>query len=303
MFMVLLIGGPRFLRGMPRTYFVSAWAFLGALVASIVLFIPRRLLLAHRVRDHRVRADLRLDRRVHPLPGRRRPEGLTGRALSSGRRARRGSTRRWARSSSDASTGSATDSRASSGPDSSAADSARQTRSATDSSDGSALGLATLRRAPRLVIETDSGTKASTVSGSSGCFDRLGDRLLGLGDRFRSASSGGDGRSGLAGRDLDVGSLLEHRHRRPRRRRPPRRLRARDARGATHLRSTAGRRRRRGRLPARASSRRHPSSHHDERHGAPWLPRRGCRASAARAASGRSTRSGRRSRRSRAAAR
>ena len=39
MFMVLLIGGPRFLRGMPRTYFVSAWAFLGALVASIVAFI------------------------------------------------------------------------------------------------------------------------------------------------------------------------------------------------------------------------------------------------------------------------
>ncbi|GAA1954456.1 DUF998 domain-containing protein [Microbacterium deminutum] len=39
-FMVLLIGGPRFLRGMPRTYFVSAWSFLGALVASIVLFIP-----------------------------------------------------------------------------------------------------------------------------------------------------------------------------------------------------------------------------------------------------------------------
>lgn len=39
MFLVLLIGGPRFLRGMPRTYFVSAWSFLGALVASIVLFI------------------------------------------------------------------------------------------------------------------------------------------------------------------------------------------------------------------------------------------------------------------------
>jgi hypothetical membrane protein len=39
MFMVLLIGGPKLLRGMPRTYFVSAWSFLGALVASIVLFI------------------------------------------------------------------------------------------------------------------------------------------------------------------------------------------------------------------------------------------------------------------------
>ena len=39
MFLVLLIGGPRILRGMPRTYFVSAWSFLGALVASIVLFV------------------------------------------------------------------------------------------------------------------------------------------------------------------------------------------------------------------------------------------------------------------------
>ena len=39
MFLVLLIGGPRFLRGMPRTYFVSAWSFLGALVVSIVLFV------------------------------------------------------------------------------------------------------------------------------------------------------------------------------------------------------------------------------------------------------------------------
>lgn len=41
MFLVLLIGGPRFLRGMPRTYFVCAWSFLGALVASIVLFITK----------------------------------------------------------------------------------------------------------------------------------------------------------------------------------------------------------------------------------------------------------------------
>lgn len=38
MFLVLLIGGPRILSGMPRTYFLSAWAFLAALVASIVLF-------------------------------------------------------------------------------------------------------------------------------------------------------------------------------------------------------------------------------------------------------------------------
>ena len=40
MFLVLLIGGPRFLRGMPRTYFVASWAFLGAMVASVILFIP-----------------------------------------------------------------------------------------------------------------------------------------------------------------------------------------------------------------------------------------------------------------------
>jgi hypothetical membrane protein len=39
MYMVLLIGGPRFFRGMPRTYFVSAWSFLGALVASIIAFV------------------------------------------------------------------------------------------------------------------------------------------------------------------------------------------------------------------------------------------------------------------------
>ncbi len=45
MFMVLLIGGPRFLSGMPRTYFVSAWAFLAALVVSIVLFIIQYFLL------------------------------------------------------------------------------------------------------------------------------------------------------------------------------------------------------------------------------------------------------------------
>lgn len=38
MFLVLLIGGPRFLRGMPRTYFLSAWAFLAATIASVILF-------------------------------------------------------------------------------------------------------------------------------------------------------------------------------------------------------------------------------------------------------------------------
>ncbi|WP_214467994.1 DUF998 domain-containing protein [Microbacterium flavescens] len=40
MFVVLLISGPGLLRGMPRTYFVSSWAFLGATVLSVILFIP-----------------------------------------------------------------------------------------------------------------------------------------------------------------------------------------------------------------------------------------------------------------------
>lgn len=38
-FLVLLIGGPRVLRGMPRTYFVASWAFLAATLASVALFI------------------------------------------------------------------------------------------------------------------------------------------------------------------------------------------------------------------------------------------------------------------------
>ncbi|CAN7157759.1 hypothetical protein LJR045_000161 [Microbacterium sp. LjRoot45] len=38
MYLVLLAGGPWLLRGMPRTYFLASWAFLAALVASIVLF-------------------------------------------------------------------------------------------------------------------------------------------------------------------------------------------------------------------------------------------------------------------------
>ena len=38
MYLVLLTGGPRFLRGMPRTYFVAAWTFLAAMVVSVVLF-------------------------------------------------------------------------------------------------------------------------------------------------------------------------------------------------------------------------------------------------------------------------
>ena len=40
MFLALLISGPVLLRGMPRTYFVAAWTFLAATVASVVLFIP-----------------------------------------------------------------------------------------------------------------------------------------------------------------------------------------------------------------------------------------------------------------------
>ncbi|GAA3201385.1 hypothetical protein [Microbacterium terregens] len=39
MFLALLIAGPRLLRGMPRTYFVSGWAFLFATLASVVLFV------------------------------------------------------------------------------------------------------------------------------------------------------------------------------------------------------------------------------------------------------------------------
>jgi hypothetical membrane protein len=39
MFLVLLIGGPRFLAGMPRTYFVASWTFLAATVLSVVLFV------------------------------------------------------------------------------------------------------------------------------------------------------------------------------------------------------------------------------------------------------------------------
>jgi hypothetical membrane protein len=40
MFLVLLISGPILLRGMPRTYFVSSWAFLGATLLSVILFVP-----------------------------------------------------------------------------------------------------------------------------------------------------------------------------------------------------------------------------------------------------------------------
>jgi hypothetical membrane protein len=38
-FVGLLIAAPRVLRGMPRTFFVATWGFLGAIVLSIVLFI------------------------------------------------------------------------------------------------------------------------------------------------------------------------------------------------------------------------------------------------------------------------
>ncbi len=39
MFLLLLVGGPWIMRRMPRAYFLAAWAFLAALVASIVLFV------------------------------------------------------------------------------------------------------------------------------------------------------------------------------------------------------------------------------------------------------------------------
>ena len=38
MFLLLLVGGPWIMRRMPRAYFLASWAFLAALVASIVLF-------------------------------------------------------------------------------------------------------------------------------------------------------------------------------------------------------------------------------------------------------------------------
>ena len=40
MFLVLLVSGPALLRGMPGTYFVASWAFLGATVLSVILFVP-----------------------------------------------------------------------------------------------------------------------------------------------------------------------------------------------------------------------------------------------------------------------
>lgn len=38
MYLLLLAGGPWLLRGLPRAYFLAAWGFLAALLASIVLF-------------------------------------------------------------------------------------------------------------------------------------------------------------------------------------------------------------------------------------------------------------------------
>ncbi len=38
MFLVLLVGGLKMFRGMPRAYFLSAWAFIAAMAASVVLF-------------------------------------------------------------------------------------------------------------------------------------------------------------------------------------------------------------------------------------------------------------------------
>lgn len=40
MFLVLLVSGPNLLRGMPRTYFVSSWAFFAATISSVILFVP-----------------------------------------------------------------------------------------------------------------------------------------------------------------------------------------------------------------------------------------------------------------------
>lgn len=39
MYLGILVAGPRLLRGMPRTYFLSSWAFLAALVVSVALFV------------------------------------------------------------------------------------------------------------------------------------------------------------------------------------------------------------------------------------------------------------------------
>jgi len=39
MYLGLLIAGPRLLRGMPRTYVLSSWAFLAALLVSVALFV------------------------------------------------------------------------------------------------------------------------------------------------------------------------------------------------------------------------------------------------------------------------
>ena len=39
MFLVLLVGGPWIMRRMPRAYFYASWAFLAALVLSVILFV------------------------------------------------------------------------------------------------------------------------------------------------------------------------------------------------------------------------------------------------------------------------
>ena len=67
----LPIAAPRLFKGMPRTFFVTSWGFLAATVLSIALFVA--VLRADRVRDHRLRPGVRLDRDVHPIPGRDRP--------------------------------------------------------------------------------------------------------------------------------------------------------------------------------------------------------------------------------------
>ena len=239
------------------------------------------VLLAHRVRDHRVRADLRLDRGVHPLPRRRRSEGLTGDAISPGRRgssdalrqAQRPAPRMLPRAQrprlSPTSTGSASDSRL-------------RLELGDRLFDRLGTGLGGFR--PRTPARTPRPTRRPRAQRPT---LRQAQRPAPtqwparLGRRRDSADSSPIGTS-MSGSSSSSGTATARR---------AHRLRARDARGAISAaagRSGGGADERRLRL---ASSRRHPSSRPSGRRGAPSRPRRGCRASAARAASARSTRS------------
>ena len=78
-YLVLLIGGRRHLSGMPRTVFRVLVAF-PCHDACIGSPLPHPRLLADDPRGHRLRGDLWLDRRVHPVPRRgwgRRTVGVT----------------------------------------------------------------------------------------------------------------------------------------------------------------------------------------------------------------------------------